>query len=106
MTAVNKQRIFGFDLDPCFGLGAIYRELTREFGKPIYDRVEAPATPEQKARLAKMSPEQVKFTELAGEKIQTVLTEAPGNGAPIGGLKSCRRKRLVCRASLRHRGHL
>ncbi len=67
--------------------GEIYRELTREFGEPVYDRIEAPATPEQKARLAKLSPEQVKLTELAGEKIQTVLTKAPGNGAPIGGLK-------------------
>ena len=65
----------------------IYREFTREFGEPVYDRVEAPATPEQKARLAKLSPQQVKLTELAGEKIQTVLTQAPGNGAPIGGLK-------------------
>ena len=67
--------------------GEIYRELTREFGEPAYDRVEAPATPEQKELLAKLSPRQVKFTELAGEKIQTVLTHAPGNGAPIGGLK-------------------
>ena len=62
--------------------GEIYRELTREFGEPVYDRVEAPATPEQKELLAKTSPEQVKLTELAGEKIQTVLTKAPGNGAP------------------------
>ena len=67
--------------------GEIYRELTREFGEPVYDRVEAPATPEQKELLAKLSPKQVKLTELAGEKIQTVLTHAPGNGAPIGGLK-------------------
>jgi phosphoglucomutase len=67
--------------------GEIYRELTREFGEPCYDRVEAPATPEQKKLLAKLSPNQVKITELAGEKIQTVLTHAPGNGAPIGGLK-------------------
>ena len=67
--------------------GEIYRELTREFGEPVYDLVEAPATPEQKALLAKLSPKQVKITELAGEKIQTVLTQAPGNGAPIGGLK-------------------
>ena len=67
--------------------GEIYRELTREFGEPVYDRVEAPATPEQKELLAKLSPQQVKLTELAGEKIQTVLTHAPGNGAPIGGLK-------------------
>ena len=67
--------------------GEIYRELTREFGEPAYDRVEAPATPNQKELLAKLSPQQVKLTELAGEKIQTVLTRAPGNGAPIGGLK-------------------
>jgi phosphoglucomutase len=67
--------------------GEIYHELTREFGEPAYDRVEAPATPEQKERLAKLSRQQVKLTELAGEKIQTVLTHAPGNGAPIGGLK-------------------
>jgi phosphoglucomutase len=65
----------------------IYHQLTREFGEPVYNRVEAPATPEQKALLAKMSPEQVKITELAGEKIQTILTKASGNGAPIGGLK-------------------
>ncbi len=68
-------------------LGEIYRDLTREFGEPFYDRVQAPATPEQKELLAKLSPHQVKSTELAGEKIQTVLTHAPGNGAPIGGLK-------------------
>ena len=67
--------------------GEIYHELTREFGEPAYDRVEAPATPEEKALLAKLSPQQVKLTELAGEKIKTVLTHAPGNGAPIGGLK-------------------
>jgi phosphoglucomutase len=67
--------------------GEIYRELTAEFGEPLYDRIEAPATPEQKIMLAKLSPQQVKLTELAGEKIQTVLTHAPGNGAPIGGLK-------------------
>jgi phosphoglucomutase len=67
--------------------GEIYRELTREFGEPAYDRVEARATPDQRELLAKLSPKQVKLTELAGEKIQTVLTKAPGNGAPIGGLK-------------------
>jgi phosphoglucomutase len=67
--------------------GEIYHKLTREFGAPAYDRIEAPATPEQKALLAKLSPEQVKITELAGEKIQAVLTNAPGNGEPIGGLK-------------------
>jgi phosphoglucomutase len=67
--------------------GEIYRELTREFGEPIYDRVEASATPEQKEALEKLSPEQVRFTDLAGEKIQTLLTHAPGNGAPIDGIK-------------------
>jgi phosphoglucomutase len=67
--------------------GQIYHELTREFGKPAYDRVETPATPEQKERLAQLTPGQIKLTELAGEKIQAVLTHAPGNGAPIGGLK-------------------
>jgi phosphoglucomutase len=67
--------------------GEIYRELACEFGESAYDRVEAPATPDQKELLAKLSPRQVKLTELAGEKIQTVLTHAPGNGAPIGGLK-------------------
>jgi phosphoglucomutase len=67
--------------------GEIYHELTREFGEPIYDRVEAPATPEQKAMLERLSARQVRLTDLAGEKIQTILTRAPGNGAPIGGLK-------------------
>ncbi len=67
--------------------GEIYQELTREFSEPAYDRVEAPATADQKELLAKLSPQQVKITELADEKIQTVLTVAPGNGAPIGGLK-------------------
>jgi phosphoglucomutase len=67
--------------------GEIYRDLTREFGEPAYDRVEAPATPDQKKLLAKLSPKQVRITELAGEKIQAVLTAAPGNRAPIGGLK-------------------
>jgi phosphoglucomutase len=67
--------------------GELYRDLTREFGDPAYDRVEAPATPEQKERLGKLSPEQVRATELAGEKILSRFTVAPGNGAQIGGLK-------------------
>jgi phosphoglucomutase len=67
--------------------GDLYQDLTREFGEPLYDRVEAPATPAQKELLAKLSPQQVRFKDLAGEKIQTILTRAPGNGAPIGGLK-------------------
>jgi len=67
--------------------GEIYRELTREFGEPVEDRVEAPATQDQKKALERLSPEQVRFTDLAGERIQTLLTRAPGNGAPIGGIK-------------------
>ena len=67
--------------------GEIYGDLAREFGEPVYDRVEAPATPEQKQALARLSSRQVRSAELAGEKIQTILTRAPGNGAPIGGLK-------------------
>ena len=67
--------------------GEIYRDLTREFGRPAYDRVEAPATPAEKAKLARLSPEGIKLTQLAGETIEAVLTRAPGNQAPIGGLK-------------------
>jgi phosphoglucomutase len=67
--------------------GELYRDLTKEFGEPIYDRVEAAATAEQKKRLAKLAPNQVQSKELAGEKIDAILTNAPGNGAPIGGLK-------------------
>ena len=67
--------------------GEIYRELTHEFGEPVYDRVEAPATPEQEAMLEKLSPQQVRSTNLAGEKIEMILTQAPGNGAAIGGIK-------------------
>jgi phosphoglucomutase len=67
--------------------GEIYRELTGEFGEPVYDRVEAPATPKQKKMLAQLSPKQVLSAELAGEKIQDILTQAPGNGASIGGVK-------------------
>ncbi|MGV8991321.1 MAG: phosphoglucomutase (alpha-D-glucose-1,6-bisphosphate-dependent) [Thiobacillus sp.] len=67
--------------------GERYHELARELGESVYDRIEAPATPAQKQRLAQLSPQQVLSSELAGEKIQTILTHAPGNGAPIGGLK-------------------
>ena len=67
--------------------GEIYHDLTQEFGEPVYERMDAPATPEQKAILAKLSPEQVQTKELAGERIRAILTTAPGNGAPIGGLK-------------------
>jgi phosphoglucomutase len=64
-----------------------YRELTAEFGTPYYTRIDAPATPEQKAQLSKLSPESIKETTLAGEPITAKLTHAPGNNAPIGGLK-------------------
>ena len=67
--------------------GEHYRELAAEFGSPCYTRIDAPATPEEKARLAKLSPEAVKDAELAGRPITARLTRAPGNGAPIGGLK-------------------
>jgi phosphoglucomutase len=67
--------------------GEIYRDLTREFGESFSDRVDARATAAQKQLLAKLSPQQVKSKELAGEKIQAILTRAPGNDAPIGGLK-------------------
>jgi phosphoglucomutase len=67
--------------------GEIYSDLTRQFGEPVYERIDAPATAEQKTRLAKLSADQVKITDLAGEKIEGILTKAPGNGAPIGGLK-------------------
>ena len=67
--------------------GEIYRALVREFGDPVYDRVEAPATPEQKQRFAQLSPQQVASRQLAGEAIERILTKAPGNGAAIGGLK-------------------
>jgi phosphoglucomutase len=67
--------------------GEIYRDLTREFGEPVYDRVEAPANPEQKTLLGRLSAQQVRATNLAGAKIQTKLTHAPGNGAALGGLK-------------------
>jgi phosphoglucomutase len=64
-----------------------FRELTAEFGVPHYTRIDAPATPEQKAKLQKLSPENVKESELAGEPILRKLTRAPGNNAPLEGLK-------------------
>jgi len=67
--------------------GEHYRELTQEFGTPYYTRIDAPATPEQKAKLQKLSPDAVKESDLAGEAITAKLTKAPGNHAPIGGLK-------------------
>ena len=67
--------------------GEHYRALTAELGTPHYVRVDAPATPEQKARLGKLSPKDIRATTLAGEPIVATLTRAPGNDAPIGGLK-------------------
>ena len=67
--------------------GEIYHDLTERFGAPVYERVDAPASPQQKAILARLSPEQVSASELAGDPIEARLTTAPGNGAPIGGLK-------------------
>jgi len=67
--------------------GKHYAALEARFGAPVYERLDAPATPEQKARLKKLSPEQVTASELAGEPILDKLTRAPGNDAPIGGLK-------------------
>ena len=67
--------------------GEVYRELTARHGEPVYERVDAPATPEEKALLGKLSADAVEATELAGAKVTAVLTRAPGNDAPIGGLK-------------------
>ncbi|VAW44576.1 Phosphoglucomutase, partial [hydrothermal vent metagenome] len=67
--------------------GELYQELTQQFGNPIYRRIDAPATREEKAILSNLSPEMVKADTLAGEKITAKLTHAPGNGAAIGGLK-------------------
>ena len=67
--------------------GQLYRQLTQEFGEPVYDRVEAPATLAQKAALAQLSVKQIRQTELAGEKITAVRARAPGNDAPLGGVK-------------------
>ncbi len=67
--------------------GELYEDLTKKLGEPAYRRVDAPATPEQKAALSRLSPAQLQSTELAGERITSMLTEAPGNRAPFGGLK-------------------
>src|SRR5262249_59005681 len=67
--------------------GVLYQELTSEFGTPYYTRIDAAATPDQKARLQKLSPAAVAIDTLAGERVIAKVTSAPGNGAPIGGLK-------------------
>jgi phosphoglucomutase len=77
------------EITACMGRdpGAVYRELTSEFGECLSARVDAPATAPQKTLLGRLSPQRVKSKQLAGEPIQTILTQAPGNGAAIGGLK-------------------
>jgi phosphoglucomutase len=67
--------------------GELYRDLTAKYGDPTYQRIDAAATKDQKAKLSKLSPSQVTAKELAGEPITAILTEAPGNKASIGGLK-------------------
>jgi phosphoglucomutase len=67
--------------------GEVYRELTRELGSTYYTRIDAPATPEQKARLRKLSPDSIRASEITGAPITAKLTRAPGDDAPIGGLK-------------------
>ncbi len=67
--------------------GEIYRELAGDLGDPVYERIDAPATPEQKAALEKVSPADIHATDVAGEKIEQILTTAPGDGNPIGGIK-------------------
>jgi phosphoglucomutase len=67
--------------------GEIYRELTRELGEPVYERIDAPAMPEQKSVLTRLSPSDIQASEVDGQPIQKILTNAPGDGNPIGGLK-------------------
>ena len=67
--------------------GEIYRELTQELGDPVYERIDAPATPEQRAALQQLSSADIHATEVAGEQIEQILTTAPGNGSLIGGIK-------------------
>jgi len=67
--------------------GELYQALTREFGEPAYERIDVPATAAEKARLKRLTPEQLGAAELGGERVETVLGAAPGNGAGIGGLK-------------------
>jgi phosphoglucomutase len=72
--------------------GEIYAALTEQFGAPVYERIDAPATPQQKARLAALSPEQVTAAEFAGDPIEAKLNRAPSNDAPLGGLKVVTRR--------------
>ena len=83
LFSLRRRSLLGWDATPA----RYIVDLTREFGEPFYDRVDAPATPEEKKALGRLSADQVPFTDLAGEKIQAIVTHAPGNGAPIGGVK-------------------
>jgi phosphoglucomutase len=83
MALLSAEMLARIGKDP----GQIYTTLTEQFGAPVYERIDAPATPEQKARLAALSPSEVHEKELAGDPIERMLTTAPGNGAPLGGLK-------------------
>ena len=83
MALLAAEILARMDKDP----GQVYASLTEKFGAPVYQRIDAPATPEQKARLAALTPGQVQDKDLAGDPIERMLTVAPGNGAPLGGLK-------------------
>jgi phosphoglucomutase len=67
--------------------GEVYRELTRDLGDPVYERIDAPATPEQKAALERLSPADIHVSEVAGEPVEQILNAAPGDGNQIGGIK-------------------
>jgi phosphoglucomutase len=69
--------------------GELYAELAQDFGEPEFERIDVAATPSQKKSLSNLTPERVLSKDLAGEAIQSILTHAPGNNAPIGGLKVC-----------------
>ncbi len=77
------------EITACLGKdpGELYRELTRDLGDPVYDRIDAPATTEQKAALEKLSPSDIHVSDVAGQKVQQILSTARGDGNPIGGIK-------------------
>lgn len=89
LVRFSDQRLRGAEItartsrDP----SVLYHDLSRELGEPAYARLDAPATPAQKSIIQQLTPQHIQLTELAGEKILAVLTTAPGNGSPIGGLK-------------------
>jgi phosphoglucomutase len=80
--------------------GTLYDEIATEYGASYYTRIDAPATLEQKAELARLSPVDVRATALAGDPILAKYTRAPGNGAPLGGLKVTTKHGWFCRASV------